>query len=72
MNLATRYILENFKKSPLRTLAKLIIDYFMYVSIFFFVLFLLVGKYPLSAVDKSTHLDLRNKIIDIIAKISHG
>lgn len=72
MNPATRYILDNFRKSPLKTLYKLLIDYCMYVSIFFFMLFLLVAKYPLSAVDKSAHLDLRNKTINLIAKISHG
>lgn len=72
MTTATRDFLDNLRKSPLQTSFRLAIDYLMYISILFFVLFLLVVKYPLLAVDKSTNLDLRNKTINLIAKISHG
>jgi hypothetical protein len=63
---------QQFEKEPVKTLVRLLIDYFVYTGMCFFVVFLLLSKWPLHLVDSITGLSVREKLIDLIAKVSRA
>ncbi len=63
---------KKFSKEPLRVLWHLCVDYAVYTGICFFVLFLLLSKGPLRLVDAVAGLSVRERLIEIIARLSNG
>jgi len=63
---------KNFSENPLRALWHLGVDYAIYTGICFFVLFLLLSKAPLRLVDAVTGLSVRERLIEVIARLSNG
>ena len=61
---------RQFKKNPVRASVGLAADYFIYVGMFAFVLAIILLRYPLKAVDSVFGLELREKLVNLVGKIS--
>ncbi len=60
------------RKHPLRALLGLCFDYLTYVGMVAFWLFLVTSKRPLAWLDRRLRRPLRPRLIDWIARRSHG
>ena len=60
------------RERPMRALAGLLCEYASYLAACVFVLLLLATRLPLGFIDRTTGLRLRERIIDLIARVSPG
>jgi len=60
------------RERPVRALAGLLVEYAGYVAACVFVLLLLATRLPLGFIDRTTGLRLRERCIDLIARIAPG
>jgi hypothetical protein len=63
---------QKIAEKPLRAVVDLCVDYAVYTGICFFVLFLFLSKGPLRLVDAITGLSVRERLIELIARLSSG
>ena len=63
---------QALRERPLRTLLGLLVEYAGFVAACIFALLLIVTRVPLALIDRSTGLRLRERCIELIARVSPG
>lgn len=60
------------RERPVRTLLGLLVEYAGFVAACIFALLLIITRVPLALIDRSTGLRLRERFIELIARVSPG
>lgn len=67
-----RLLGERFRASPLRTVGGLALEYAGYFAACVFVVLLVVTRWPLRLVDGALGTRTRERLIDLVARVSPG
>ncbi len=70
--LGLRLFQDKLRLRPLTALVDLLIDYLTYVGMVAFWLFLVASKWPLAWLDRRSRRPLRPRLIEWLARRSHG
>jgi hypothetical protein len=67
-----RLFLGNLARRPVRTLARLALDYATYVGMCLFLLLLLLSRGPLGLLGRERRRSVQHRLIEAVAWVAHG